>query len=262
MSLLRKVLKSNKDAAESGTGPSAGGIKSPLGSFKAPDLRFKKSKSSAASFVSRATTIQSIQSFYTAVLGGSKTAKRRRPDILKFGAPTFYNSNPPPSEPVPGVERIDASEFGDFGVVHAFSLPSPSPGGADAAAETVQYLSILLASHARKIDKGPVYLNHDSPSGEVRIRIDESETRVIQSIKLSVSCIELYLWSNSVANTLSLPSSWVACRATLRPKETPSLRTWPKSGLPRKATLRALPRSPERARRLSRRPGPQAYTSS
>lgn len=171
MSLLRSVLK------KSGV-PSSNQADAPFNPNKAISTS-KSSRSSAQSFKSVASTIKSIASFYSVLTGnGAKIAKRRRPPILTFGAPTFYHSDPPPAVPVEGVERVPPEQTSDlpFTAAHAKSLLDEKKDA---------WLSIVVFNHSRPPNSQPLYYDQASVSGQVRLRL--TKPRNIESIEVWVS---------------------------------------------------------------------------
>lgn len=184
MSLLRSVLKkkapSSPDNATSFDPSSHSGLNK--GSKQSGS---SKVSSSSASFRSVATAVGSIKSFYTFAIGGTKTQKRRRPDILTFGAPNFYHNNPPPSEPVEGVERVPLAETSHlpYTTVHAVSvrpkLPTEPPR-----------LSMVFFNHAEPSAPLPLYHDQARITGEVRIVL--TEPKMMESLILTVSLDALF----------------------------------------------------------------------
>lgn len=177
MSLLRSVLKKKADS----------GSNSAASPFDPTPVKksSKNPSSSAASFRSVATAVGSIKSFYTFATGQPKTQKRRRPDILTFGAPRFCNSsNPPPSEPVEGTERVAVAETSTrpYTSAHGYSvrpkLPTDPPR-----------LSVVFFSHAGPTEKQPLYYDQSCIAGEVRFAV--ADPLPMESIVISV-CSSLY----------------------------------------------------------------------
>jgi hypothetical protein len=91
----------------------------------------------------------SIASFYSFVGGGTKVAKRRRPDISRLGVPKFYNKNPKEPEHLEGVKPIDTDELGPYTAAHARSFRSSN--------DTKPCGSIVLYSHAAAEDTMALY---------------------------------------------------------------------------------------------------------
>lgn len=179
MSLLRSVLK--KKAPSSPDNAPSFDPNSPSGLSKgSKQSGSSKVSSSAASFRSIATAVGSIKSFYTLALGGTKTQKRRRPDILTFGAPKFYHNNPPPSEPVEGVERVPLAESSHlpYTTAHAVSIRPRQP-------TEPPRLSIVFFNHAEPSNPLPLYHDQARITGEARIVINEP--KMMESLILTVS---------------------------------------------------------------------------
>lgn len=188
MSLLRSVLKKKGPSSPDGAMFDSN---SPLGVKNAnKQSGTSKVSSSAASFRSVATAVGSIKSFYTLAIGGSKTQKRRRPDILTFGAPNFYHSNPPPSEPVEGVERVPLSEASHlpFTAAHAVSVRPKQ-------LMEPPRLSLLLFSHAAPQDQLPMYHDQGRITGEVRISLTEPTMMESMILTVSLGWEAYYLWT-------------------------------------------------------------------
>lgn len=187
MSLLKSILKKKKDSGNAPFDPQATTSK-------------KSSSSSGASFISRAATIQSVASFYTSIVGGSpKQAKRRRPDILTFGAPAFVHDNPPLATPVPGSERLprDVVEATRFTTAHAIT------NRASVNEDDPPRVSMLVFGRGPAAAKQSVVFDQEKVTGEVRLQI--SEPRIVESIKVSVR------FSPFNCAVLSLTHSEVAC---------------------------------------------------
>ncbi|KAF8310561.1 hypothetical protein DL93DRAFT_2084347 [Clavulina sp. PMI_390] len=239
MSLLRSVLKKNGEKREAGGTdaasetpfnpgkPGSGLKKNYARSFASSSM--SSIKSSAASFKSVATTIVSMVSFYSFITGGNKIPKRRRPDPLKFGAPTFYHRKPPPPESIPGVERVPATPSPFTG---AHSYPDLRRGR---TGEPI--LCVVLYSHARGNEPKPIYHDNGVVSGEVRIFLDKPKAfdTIFVWVRLSLEdCLEYSLMRGSP----SLPRRWIA---TLRFKVRPSSIRKPRSfclqGLARRASI-------------------------
>lgn len=166
MSLLKGLLKKKQDL----TG-------SPFDSSRSSK---KNVASSSASFISRATTIQSVASFYTNIFGGSsKQAKRRRPDTLTFGAPTFYHDTPPPVTPAPGVERLPRQVIDDVSYTAAFAVSDRSKNSDD-----LPRAGVFIFSKGPLSAKKAVIYDQEAVVGELRLLV--SEPRIIESIKVSV----------------------------------------------------------------------------
>ncbi|KAF8276576.1 hypothetical protein DL93DRAFT_2174684 [Clavulina sp. PMI_390] len=173
MSLLRSVLKKNGEKREAGGTasetpfnpgkPGSGLKKNYARSFASSSMR--SIKSSAASFKSVATTIVSVVSFNSFIMGGNKIPKRRRPDPLKFGAPTFYHRKPPPPDSIPGVERVPATPAPFTG---AHSYPDLRQGRVGEPT-----LCVVLYSHSRGNGPKPIYHDNGVVSGEVRMFLDK-----------------------------------------------------------------------------------------
>lgn len=151
MSLLRTVLKKNSSSSPGSPAPF-----NPGGPTKRP---FFSAQSSAASFKSVASTIQSISSFYsTLTKGGAQVPKRRKPDVSRLGAPRFYENTPSDPERLDGVEVLSREELDSIPLTagHAESLNDSKTGE--------PWLSVILYSHAKPSNRYPRYHNEGACS--------------------------------------------------------------------------------------------------
>lgn len=153
MSLLRNVLR--KNSASSTDAPS--GL-SPKSRESLLSMTLKKSadaisiKSAGGLSVQSVRSIaESITSFTSQLLGGQRVPKRRRPDISRLGAPTWYNKDPPEPSQVPGSEEIDFSNE-PYTAAHAYAWKTFSAGE-----DMPPYCSMVLYNYADPSAAFPKY---------------------------------------------------------------------------------------------------------
>ncbi|EIN11294.1 hypothetical protein PUNSTDRAFT_50345 [Punctularia strigosozonata HHB-11173 SS5] len=196
MSLLRKVLHKNSessgfDAPKALT--SRAGVKAYAASVKS---------SAGGTIRSVRSVAESVSSFYTALTGGTRVPKRRRPDVSRLGAPKFYKRDPKPPPDAPGAKVVDAATAGPLTAAHGMSFATP---GTDKA-----WCSVVLYSHAKVTDPYPVYHARATVQGELRLKIDEPAR---------IASIDVWLVASSASVfDLALPP-FINARANLWKRE-------------------------------------------
>lgn len=153
MSLLRNVLRKNTATNPDGA-PTAGlsdTSKQSLHSLKTlknssifSDARSVKSSGGATVYSVRSIA-ESITSFTSAVLGGKRVPKRRRPDVSRLGVPKWYDRNPLPAPEMPGTETAPELEQRRYTVGHAYPQRRKNAKGEE---QKEPYASVVLFSHA------------------------------------------------------------------------------------------------------------------
>ena len=146
MSLLRNVLRKNS-ATTNADGPPPG-----LSPKSRESLLMAKMKKSADAISLRSaggvsihsvrSIAESVTSFTSQLFGGQRVPKRRRPEISRLGAPTWYNKDPPPPPEMPGTEKIDLSRE-PYTAAHAYSFRAFGVGDDDPP-----YCTVVLYSYA------------------------------------------------------------------------------------------------------------------
>lgn len=222
MSLLRSVLKKNGEKTSEqveGSGAPAPGPSFDPGALGTTSKRSSARSiaassirsASAASFKSVATTIASMVSFYSMLTGGSKIPKRRRPDILKFGAPPFVFRRPPPAQPVPGAERLPPL-LSPFTAAHSVGEYLNTSGAEPR-------LCIVLFSHARVPEKKALYHDQAVVAGEIRMFLKKPRALDFIDVWVSHRQVKPFLVRSSCGDSSSSKQEWTV---TLRSKELPS----------------------------------------
>ena len=96
---------------------------------------------------------ESITSFTSQLLGGQRVPKRRRPEISRLGAPTWYNKDPPESPEMRGTEKVNLTDQ-PYTAAHAYVWKV-----FDAGEATAPYCNLVLYNHATASAAFPKY--HD-----------------------------------------------------------------------------------------------------
>lgn len=152
MSLLRNTLKKNTAQTESqpADGLSDKAKKSLFsiahGTSERGDHLSVKS-SGGVTVTSVRSIAESVASFATALLGGKRVPKRRRPEVSRLGAPKWYDRDPPEAPEMPGTEKTDILQK-RFTVAHAHVREQV---GDD------PYLAVLLYNYAQETSRQARY---------------------------------------------------------------------------------------------------------
>ncbi|KAJ7282008.1 hypothetical protein C8J57DRAFT_87942 [Mycena rebaudengoi] len=151
MSLLRDILKKNKDGA---------GKKRDSASIKSAGAR------------------SLVASLYSLTVGGERVKKRRHPDFSTLGAPEWYHEDPPQPADMPGtVPRTDISAYT---IAHGTVLPLRTN-------DQHHWLSLILYNHANETSLAAMYHNEAKVAGEVRLFLEKSKN--ISSIDVWLAAI-------------------------------------------------------------------------
>ena len=97
---------------------------------------------------------ESVTSFTSQLFGGQRVPKRRRPEISRLGAPTWYNKDPPEPPGMPGTETIDLSGH-PYTAAHAYSWQAFS-----ANEDAAPYCTLVFFSYAEPTAMFPRYYDN------------------------------------------------------------------------------------------------------
>ncbi|KAJ6561181.1 hypothetical protein DFH09DRAFT_1160656 [Mycena vulgaris] len=153
MSLLRDILKKNKDGAAS-----------------------KRDTASIKSAGARSL----VASLYSLTIGGERVKKRRRPDFSTLGAPEWYEEDPPQPPDMPGT--ASRTDLGAYTIAHGVVLPLRIE-------DKSHWLSLVLFNHAKDTARtaAAMYHNEAKVAGEVRLCLEK--TKHISSIDVYLAAI-------------------------------------------------------------------------
>ncbi|KAJ7460684.1 hypothetical protein FB451DRAFT_499520 [Mycena latifolia] len=151
MSLLRDILKKNKDGAAK-----------------------KRDTPSIKSAGARSL----VASLYSLTIGGQRVQKRRRPDFSALGAPEWYHEGPPQPPDMPGT--APRTDLCAYTIAHGTVLPLRIE-------DKNHWLSLILFNHASESSLAAMYHNEAKVMGEVRLCLEK--TKNISSIDVWLAAI-------------------------------------------------------------------------
>ncbi|KAJ7255824.1 hypothetical protein B0H12DRAFT_523334 [Mycena haematopus] len=143
------------------------------------------------------------ESLLSAVTGGNRIPKRRRPDHSRLGVPEWYTENPPPAPLMLGTAAPSPPPAFTAGNASALYVPEGEK----------PWLELVLYSHARPESKAALYHNAAKISGEVRMVLS-APTKHLKSIDVWVVVL-----ADSSLDTFKLPMMTMTVNVWNRKKE-------------------------------------------